>query len=102
MNRKINTVKGLWNEWMTGLPGQPSITILDRRWGSRWRAGRRSEIQWYSLRREVIQEVRRVMQSRRLSEEAAISAVGLEQRQANYSLDLFCKRLRAGRKARAR
>jgi hypothetical protein len=101
MSRRVNTVEGLWAEWMTGLPGQPSIQSLDMCWGSRWRSGRRAELQWYSLRREVIQEVRRVMQVQRLSEEAAVYALGLEQRQACCSLDLFCKRLRAGRKVRA-
>ena len=60
MCRTIKTVEGLWREWTEGLPGQPSITALDKRWGTRWRAGRGSELQWYSLRQEVIREVDRL------------------------------------------
>ncbi len=30
--------------------GSPAVAALDYAWGSRWRAGRRSELQWYSLR----------------------------------------------------
>jgi hypothetical protein len=65
MSRAIKTVEALWQEWMTGLPGQPAVSALDVRWGSQWRAGRRSEVQWYSLRLEVIREIRRVSKSRR-------------------------------------
>jgi hypothetical protein len=100
MSRAVKTVKGLWREWTVGLQGEPSIIALDNRWGSRWRAGRQAEVQWYSLRLEVIREIRRVAQARRISEESAMQFVGAEQRQCNCSLDLYCKRLRANRKTR--
>ena len=99
MCHTIKTVDGLWQEWTAGLRGQPSIASLDSRWGSRWRAGRRSELQWYSLRLEVIKEIRRTAQAQRSSEEAAMWAVNLRQRQMGCSLNMFCKRLRAGRRA---
>ena len=99
MCRAIKTVEGLWREWTVGLRGQPSLLILDARWGSRWRAGRQSELQWYSLRFEVIKEIRRTAQTQRLSEEAAMWAVNLQQRQIGCFLNQFYKRLRAGRKA---
>jgi Centromere DNA-binding protein complex CBF3 subunit, domain 2 len=35
---------------------------VDSRWENRWRAGRSSELQWYSLRLEVMKEIRRVAQ----------------------------------------
>jgi hypothetical protein len=100
MSRAVNTVEALWEEWMTGLPGQPAISALDSRWGSRWRAGRQSEVQWYSLRLEVIREIRRVAKSRRIAEVAAMHTVASDHRQTTQSLDAFCKRLRAGRKLR--
>jgi len=99
MCRTTRTVEGLWREWTVGLRGQPSVASLDSRWGSRWRAGRRSELQWYSLRLEVIKEIRRTARAQRSSEEAAMWAVDLQQRQMGCSLDMFCKRIRAGRKA---
>ena len=100
MSRSVRTVEALWTEWIVGLPGQPSISELDRRWGARWRAGRTSEAQWYSLRLEVVREIRRMAESRHISQEAAMYMVGMDQRQSNCSLDLFCKRLRANRKSR--
>jgi len=100
MSRAVKNVSDLWREWTTGLRGGPSITALDNRWGSRWRAGRQAEVQWYSLRLEVIREIRRVAGVRRLSEESAMCFVEAEQRQSNCSLDLYCKRLRANRKTR--
>ncbi|KAL2144209.1 hypothetical protein VTI28DRAFT_9500 [Corynascus sepedonium] len=72
MCRAIKTVEGLWREWTIGLPGRPAIAALDRNWGSRWRARRRGELQWYSLRLEVIREIQRVAQARRISEQAAM------------------------------
>ena len=45
MCRAVRTVEDLWREWTVGLQGQPSIDELDRRWGSRWRAGRQNELQ---------------------------------------------------------
>ena len=100
MSRAVKTIRDLWREWTIGLQGGPSIVALDNRWGSRWRAGRQAEVQWYSLRLEVIREIRRVARARRISEESAMYFVGAEQRQSNCSLDLYCKRLRANRKTR--
>ncbi len=100
MSRAIKTVEALWQEWMTGLPGQPSVSALDARWGSQWRAGRRSEVQWYSLRLEVIREIRRVSKARRIAENSAMHTVAADYRQSTRSLDAFCKQLRASRKLR--
>jgi hypothetical protein len=98
MCRAVRTVEDLWREWTEGLQGKPSIAELDRRWGNRWRAGRQSELQWYSLRLEVIKEIRRVAQARRTSEEAAMWQVSQQQQQRRCSLDQLCKQLRAARK----
>jgi len=100
MCRAVKTVEGLWREWTVGLRGQPAVAALDSRWGSRWRAGRQSELQWYSLRLEVIKEIRRVAQARRIGEQAAMYIVSMQQQQTGLSLDQFCKQLRANRRAR--
>jgi hypothetical protein len=100
MSRAIKTVEALWQEWTTGLPGQPAVSALDTRWGSQWRAGRRSEVQWYSLRLEVIREIRRISKARRIAEISAMHAVAADHRQSSRSLDAFCKQLRANRKLR--
>ncbi|KAI8625605.1 transcriptional activator of glycolytic enzymes-domain-containing protein [Xylariaceae sp. FL1651] len=100
MCRTTRTVEELWREWTAGLHGQPSIASLDIRWGNRWRAGRRSEVQWYSLRLEVIKEIHRVAQTQRSSEEA-MWVVHMQHRQQGCSLDQFCKRLRTDRKTRS-
>jgi len=100
MCRTVRTVEALWREWTVGLQGHPSIEVLDRKWGNHWRAGRQSELQWYSLRLEVIREIRRLAQAQGTGEDAAMWQVGLQQQQARCSLDQFCKLLRASRKAR--
>lgn len=100
MSRAIKTVEALWQEWMAGLPGQPAVSALDARWGSQWRAGRRSEVQWYSLRLEVIQEIRRISKARRIAEISAMHTVAADHRRSSRSLDAFCKQLRASRKLR--
>ena len=99
MSRAVNSVRALWREWTEGLGGNPSVAALDSKWGSRWRAGRQKEVQWYSLRLEVIKEIKRVVQAQKVSEEAAMWQVNLRQEQMGCSLDQLCKRLRAGRKA---
>jgi hypothetical protein len=99
MCRAVRTVEALWREWTVGLQGNLSIEVLDRKWGNRWRAGRQSELQWYSLRLEVTREIRRVAQAQR--EEATMWQVSLQQQQTGCSLDQLCKRLRAGRRARS-
>jgi hypothetical protein len=100
MCRAVRTVEALWREWTVGLQGHPSIEVLDRKWGNHWRAGRQSELQWYSLRLEVIREIRRLAQAQGTGEDAAMWQVSLQQQQARCSLDQFCKLLRASRKAR--
>jgi hypothetical protein len=101
MCRSVKTVERLWREWTAGLRGQPSIRQLDSRWGSRWRSGCQPELQWYSLRQEVVREVGRMAQAGRCSEEQAMWALHAEQQRTGCSLDQFCKRLRAARKAKA-
>jgi hypothetical protein len=47
------------------------------------------------MRLEVIREIRRVAQARRISEQAAMHLVNMQQQQTGCSLNQFCKRLRA-------
>ena len=102
MNRGTNSVDVLWREWTTGLNGQPSISELDERWGSRWRAGRQSEVEWYSTRREVIREIRRISQSRGITELAAMHLVARQHQDSKKSLAAYCKLLRRNKKERER
>lgn len=102
MCRTVKTVEALWQEWTVGLQGNASIEALDRKWGNQWRAGRQSELQWYSLRLEIMKEIHRIAQAQRTSEEAAMYQVNLQQQHMRCSLDQLCKRLRAGRKARCK
>jgi Centromere DNA-binding protein complex CBF3 subunit, domain 2/Transcriptional activator of glycolytic enzymes len=99
MSRSVKTVERLWQEWTVGLQGGPAIRTLDSTWGSRWRAGKRSELQWYSLRLEAMKEIKRIAQSQRTSEEAAMWQLHVEQQRTGYSLDRLCKQLRTSRKS---
>jgi len=99
MCRVVKSVWALWCEWTEGLEGNPSVTALDSKWGSKWRAGRQNELQRYSLRLEVIKEIKQVAQAQRVSEEAAMWQVNLRQERMQCSLDQLYKRLQTGRKA---
>ncbi|KAJ5544967.1 hypothetical protein N7535_006646 [Penicillium sp. DV-2018c] len=100
MCRGLKNVESLWREWTVGFDGVPSIQALDRKWGTKWRSGRQAEQQWYSLRREVIREIKRIASTEGISEDAAVQQVQLQQQQMRCSLDHLCKRLRVERKAR--
>ena len=102
MCRAVRSVEALWREWTVGLQGKPSIETLDRKWGNRWRAGRQSELQWYSLRLEAIREIRRIAQAQRTSKEAAMWQVSLQQQRTRCSLDQLYKQLQASRKAQSK
>jgi hypothetical protein len=62
MSRIVHTIPELWQEWTVGLQGQPSIERLDELYGSRWRSGpgKASERQFYSRRKTLITEIRRL------------------------------------------
>jgi hypothetical protein len=62
MSRTIQTIPELWQEWTVGLQGQPSIERLDEQYGSSWRSGptAASERQFYSRRKTLITEIRRL------------------------------------------
>jgi hypothetical protein len=62
MSRTIQTIPELWQEWTVGLQGQPSIESLDELYGSSWRSGpaAASERQFYSRRKTLIAEIRRL------------------------------------------
>jgi hypothetical protein len=62
MSRTIQTVPDLWREWTVGLQGQPSIEKLDELYGWDWRAGPNAaaERQFYSRRKTLISEIRRL------------------------------------------
>ena len=100
MSRSVKSVERLWQEWTVGLNGQPSVRALDSKWGNKWRAGRQRELQWYSLRLEVIREIQRRAKAQRSSEEQAMVSLHLQQQQMGCSLDRLCKQLRAGRHLR--
>lgn len=81
MCREVRKLSDLWREWTVGLRGQLVIATLDSRLGSQWRAGRQSELQLYSLRLEIIKEIRCMAQAQRISEGAVMHAVSFRQQQ---------------------
>lgn len=100
MDRETRSIVTLWHEWHEGYGGRPAIKALDQRWGSRWRADRRSEVQWYSVRHEVIREIGKVARADRCTEIQAAHRLEFERRQSGASIDKYVKRLRANNKLR--
>ena len=94
----VKTVKTLWHEWTVGLWGRSFIDRLDQQWGSQWRAGCRSKLQFYLLRLEVIKKIRHIAQMQRISEKTAMQQISKQQQNMQCLLNWLCKLLRAGRK----
>jgi hypothetical protein len=90
MSRAVQTIPELWREWTVGLQGQPSIERLDELHGPSWRSGpaAASERQFYSRRKTLITEIRRLA--------AAIRAPPDEEAYNTVVLQLEDERRRAG------
>jgi hypothetical protein len=101
MSRDTRSVEGLYHEWTQGLRGALPIRELDRRYGHHWRKGRRDELQFYSLRKEVLREIERIVVREGIDEITAARRLQGRQDGERLSLDKLCKRLREETKARA-
>ena len=100
MRRDLRRIDQLYHEWTVGYQGSFSIQELDRRYGPRWRAGRNKEIQFYSLRLEIIKEIARLGRLERINDAIAMQRLQHRQDREKCSIDTLCKLLR--REARAR
>jgi len=97
LSRGITTIPDLWREWTVGLGGQQSVEALDERWGSRWRHG--AEFQFYSRRKVIIDEIKRLVAGGR---EVVDVVDSLEEQRltAKASLSQVINALKAAVKAR--
>jgi hypothetical protein len=93
MSRTIQTIPELWQEWIVGLYGQPSIEKLDELYGSRWRTGpgKASERQFYSRRKTLITEIKRLAAAQGASQggdryQVVIAQLEEQRKQASASL----------------
>ena len=60
MNRTIQTVRELWQEWSQGVEGGPAVAELERRFQARWR--RDSKVRMHYLRRKyIVDEINRLV-----------------------------------------
>jgi hypothetical protein len=97
LSRGITTIPDLWREWTVGLGGQLSVEALDERWGSRWRRG--PEFQFYSRRKVIIDEIKRLVAG---GKEAIDVVDSLEEQRlrSKASLSQVINALKAAAKAR--
>lgn len=97
LSRGITTIPDLWREWTMGLGGQLSVEGLDERWGSHWRRG--AEFQFYSRRKVIIDEIKRLVAGGR---EAIDVVDSLEEQRlrSKASLSQVINTLKAAAKAR--
>ena len=85
MIRTHATVTDLWQKWLGGWAGRPSVQFLDDTWGHRWRRG--NEVSFYSRRRLIVGEIRRL--ARQEGEQSlAAAAEELEARRRQDGLSL--------------
>lgn len=97
LSRNVRTIPDLWKEWTIGLGCLPSIHELDRLYGSRWRIG--NEIQHYSTRKRIIDEVKRRAGSSATAEDykAVVREMEEERAHSKASLDKVSKALRTAK-----
>jgi hypothetical protein len=100
MSRDVRTVEMLYREWTEGLQGALSIRELDRRYSHHWRKGRSAELQFYSIRKEIMREIERIRVTDGVNEVTAARRVQGRQDREMLSLDKLGKRLRDEAKAR--
>jgi hypothetical protein len=100
MRRDVSTVRRLYEEWTIGLHHCLPIGELDRRYGHRWRAGRGDEVQFYSLRVEIMREIWRITNVDGVSEVTAMERLQGRQDRERWTIDKLCKRLRLESKQR--
>jgi hypothetical protein len=100
MSRDVRTVEMLYREWTEGLQGALSIRELDRRYSHHWRKGRSAELQFYSIRKEIMREIERIRVTDGVNEVTAARRVQGRQDREMLSLDKLGKRLREEAKAR--
>ncbi len=97
LSRDVRTIPDLWKEWTIGLGYLPPIDELDRLHGSRWRTG--NEIQYYSTRKRIVDEIQRRAWSSATTEDYKAVVRGMEEERAHSkaSLDKVSKALRAAK-----
>jgi hypothetical protein len=84
MSRTIQTVRELWDEWYSGLDGNPSIQSLEATYGCRWRPGNKERV-FFSRRKVIINEIHSRASSG-MSLSAAVEEVELVRRKAQCTL----------------
>jgi hypothetical protein len=95
--RGITTIPDLWREWTVGLGGQLSVEALDERWGSRWRHG--AEFQFYSRRKVIIDEIKRLMAGGREAVDV-VDSLEKQRLRSKASLSQVINALKAAARAR--
>lgn len=97
LSRDVRTIPDLWKEWTIGLGCLPPIDELDRLYGSRWRTG--NEIQYYSTRKRIVDEIKMRAGSSATTEDYKTVVRGMEEERAHSkaSLDKVSKALRAAK-----
>jgi hypothetical protein len=97
LSRGITTIPDLWREWTVGLGGQLSVEALDERWGSRWRHG--AEFQFYSRRKVIIDEIKRLVAGGREASDV-VDSLEEQRLRSKASLSQVINALKAAAKAR--
>ena len=97
LSRGITTIPDLWREWTVGLGGQLSVEALDKRWGSRWRYG--AEFQFYSRRKVIIDEIKRLVAGGREAIDV-VNSLEEQRLRSKASLSQVINTLKAAAKAR--
>ena len=71
MNRNIESVKGLYEEWYVGVGDVPSIDFLESEYGPNWHKAEKDRV-WFFMGKNVICLVHDLVEQNNISRESAI------------------------------
>jgi hypothetical protein len=87
MSRHITSVRELWQEWETGLPGQPAIRDLETRYGAKWRADGH-ERKFFQRRMRIISYIQQAAGTSDNEAGVAEIVASMDERRAREGLSL--------------
>jgi hypothetical protein len=88
MSRAVTTVAELWKEWHEGLASNPSVEEMEEKFGRKWRATSK-ESKFFSRRKTIIDYVKQVVSTQRVSWVEAVRKV--DEERGSKSLDALSK-----------
>jgi hypothetical protein len=91
MNRTLNTVLDVWQEYVEGINGGPSVQVLETQWKGVWRHKNNTESQFLSRRKHIYTYIEKKLA---VGVTLDVAVKELEEIRGSRSLDYLQKELK--------